>query len=238
VSRRVLPVSGDSSRGAAALEIAAEFGQGSLKISLLLHRSTDPGGDDWSPDAVSINVSRTTKTVKGQCTFLPWVPLQHRAKNLFWHLDASCCLPVWYGSIVACFILFSAYCWQISEGRIFCLYFTLWQHLPNLAVYGGCCKNNQTEIWHTRSLCFTSEKHLGAVKAEHGQQPITTPNTLLFALKLWLSLLCLPFNLPPTPWHRQWLEIEEGSLNKMTFSRLPFICQKPLTVNKIMEWFG
>lgn len=71
VSCQVLPMSRDSSRGAAALEMAAEFGQGDLKISLLLHICTDPGGDDRSPEVVTTNVSWTIKIVRGHCTFLP-----------------------------------------------------------------------------------------------------------------------------------------------------------------------
>lgn len=54
-------------------------------------------------------------------------------------------------------------------------------------------------MWHTRSLCFTSEKGSGAVKAEHGEKLIPILNTLSVSLRLQLSLQCLPFNWPLTP---------------------------------------
>lgn len=71
----------DSPSRTAALEVAAEFGEGSLKMSLFLSICTEPVGDGCWAKVVTGNVSHTIKIVRDHCTSPPRAPLQHRQSS-------------------------------------------------------------------------------------------------------------------------------------------------------------
>lgn len=164
---------------------AVEFGQDSLKMSLFLYICTEPVGDGCWPKVVTGNISQTIKIVRDHCTSPTWAPLQHRVRSSFWHWDVHCSWALWHSSAVAQFIVFLACYWQISEGG-FPADFTLDNAWPTQLAMQEAAKKISLKFWCERWLCFISEKGSGAVKAEHGAQPIPILNTLGFALKLRL----------------------------------------------------
>lgn len=150
----------------AELEVAAEFGQGSLKTSLFLSICTEPVGAGCSLKVVTGNVSQTIKFVRDHCTSPPRAALQHRLRDSSWHWHVRCSWAVWHSSPVAQIIVFSACCWQISEGA-FPADFTLDNAWPTQLAVQEAAKKISRKFWCERWLCLTS----GAVKAEHGVMP-------------------------------------------------------------------